>query len=521
MLTSSLSKIQSTKTSALADHLILGFIILLKFILQYFAINPVYELHRDEYLHIDLGNHLAWGYASVPPITGLISKVILSLGGAVFWVKFFPALFGAGLLYFVWKMVEELDGGLFAKVLATSSVMFSVLVRINTLYQPNSLDFLCWTALFYFVIKYVNRGEIQWLYAIGLVFGIGFLNKYNIVFLVIGIIPAIALSPHRKLFKNAHLYKAVGLAVILISPNLYWQWINDFPVIKHMTALTEIQLVKVSRWDFLKEQLYFFFGSLPVLVTGIGALLVNRKYKRYQFLAFALIFILVLFTYLRAKGYYAIGLYPVFLAFGAVVLEQYLKNSWKKFIGLVLLVFPIGFFVFMMPIFLPVWSPEKMEEEQEMFNDLGLNRWEDGKLHAIPQDYADMLGWKELAGIVDQGIGQLASKDHLLIHCDNYGQAGAINYYSNSGVPALSLNADYINWYDLEKEPIINVVLVNNAGNFDRDREENLFSEVIKIGEIQHPLAREKGTTVYLLKGAKRSINDILKSEIAQRKSIE
>ena len=53
--------------------LVLVFFVLLKFIIQYFSINPVYELHRDEYLHLDLGHHLAWGYASVPPVTGLLS----------------------------------------------------------------------------------------------------------------------------------------------------------------------------------------------------------------------------------------------------------------------------------------------------------------------------------------------------------------------------------------------------------------------------------------------------------------
>ena len=70
-------------------------LILLKFILQCFMVHPDFELHRDEYLHLDLGNHLAWGYTSVPPFTGLNSALINLLGGSVFWVKFFPALFGA------------------------------------------------------------------------------------------------------------------------------------------------------------------------------------------------------------------------------------------------------------------------------------------------------------------------------------------------------------------------------------------------------------------------------------------
>ena len=70
-------------------------LIAIKFILQYVLIHPVYELQRDEYLHLDQGLHLAWGYISVPPMTSWISFVIHALGGTVFWVKFFPAAFGA------------------------------------------------------------------------------------------------------------------------------------------------------------------------------------------------------------------------------------------------------------------------------------------------------------------------------------------------------------------------------------------------------------------------------------------
>ena len=92
-------------------NLILIIFIVAKFVMQYFAIDSGYELQRDEFLHLDLGRHLAFGYTSVPPVTGLISFFIQILGNSVFWVKFFPALFGALIIYIVWKTVEELNGG--------------------------------------------------------------------------------------------------------------------------------------------------------------------------------------------------------------------------------------------------------------------------------------------------------------------------------------------------------------------------------------------------------------------------
>jgi hypothetical protein len=44
-------------------------ILSIKLALQFLLINPVYDLQRDEYLHLDQGKHLAWGYISVPPVT--------------------------------------------------------------------------------------------------------------------------------------------------------------------------------------------------------------------------------------------------------------------------------------------------------------------------------------------------------------------------------------------------------------------------------------------------------------------
>ena len=131
-----------------------------------------------------------------------------------------------------------------------------------------------------------------------------------------------------------------------------------------------------------------------------------------------------------------------------------------------------------------------------------------------------MLGWKELASLVDSTFTLIEKKEKTIIHCDNYGEAGAINFYSSQPhTEALSLNADYINWYPLDKFEIENVILVQDPTDDDpeRKREREFFEEVKLIGKITNKNAREKGTSVYLLRGAKVSINDILREEIKNR----
>ena len=502
--------------------LILGIFILLKFIIQYFAIDSGYELHRDEYLHLDLGKHFAWGYSSVPPVTSWISYLILLLGNSVFVVKFFPALFGALTMLVVWKTIEELKGNLFALILGSVCVLFSVLIRINTLYQPNSLEFLLWTLLSFVIIKFINSEDNKWLYLASLSFAIGFLNKYNIVFMLLGLLPALFITNHRKIFLNKHLYLSLLLALIIVAPNLIWQYQNEFPVLRHLSTLAETQLVYVDRIGFLKEQLLFFMGSLFVIIIAFISFFRYAPFRKYQLFFWSYIFTIALYTFFKAKGYYAIGLYPVLLAFGSVYTEKLLEKGWLRYLRIPVVLLPIVIMLPVLLIALPVLSPDKIVSKSDLYNKIGLLRWEDGKNHALPQDFADMLGWRELASLVDVAFDSIADKEYTLIHCDNYGEAGAINFYSTQKyTEAVSMNADYINWYPLDKMDIKNVILVKTVYDEDVNRERELpfFDKVTLIGEIKNKYAREQGTKVYLLKGAKQSINQILKEEIQARKN--
>jgi len=502
--------------------IILSFFILLKFVIQYFSIDAGYELHRDEYLHLDLGKHLAWGYSSVPPVTAWISYLIFHLGNTVFLIKFIPALFGVLTMVVVWKTIEELKGNLFALMLGSICIISSALLRINTLYQPNSLEYLLWTLMFFTIVKYIDSKDNKWLWFASLTFAFGFLNKYNIVFLVLGLLPALLITSHRKIFLNKQLHLASIIALIIVSPNLFWQYNNDFPVFHHLITLAETQLIHVNRIDFLKEQPLFFLSSIFVIILAFISFFKHPEFKKYTLFFWSYIFTILIYFYLKAKGYYAIGLYPILIAFGSVYLEKLLSKGWFRYIRPVAILIPI---VVILPIFqliVPVLSPEKIIEKKDLFKSVGLLKWEDGQDHSIPQDFADMLGWRELASLVDIAFDSIDDKKNTLIHCDNYGQAGAINYYSNQNyTQAVSLNADYINWYPLDKMEIKNMILIRENSNTDIniDNEMPLFEKITLIGEIKNKYAREYGTRVYLLEGAKQSINEILQKEIMERKN--
>lgn len=162
-------------------------------------------------------------------------------------------------------------------------------------------------------------------------------------------------------------------------------------------------------------------------------------------------------------------------------------------------------------------SPAVIKQDSKSFKALGMLRWEDGKDHELPQDFADMLGWKELAKKVDSAYHSITEKGYILVLCDNYDEAGAINYYSKiKGMEAISFNADYINWFPLDKK-IIHVIQVQEKDEPENPEDLARFKTITKFSEITDPFARESGTKIYVMKNATVDINKLLEQRLQER----
>jgi len=504
-----MTNIAVEKRDYYTSQLILAGFVIMKMIIQYQMIAPGYELHRDEFLHLDQAHHLAWGFVSIPPVTSWTSLLIYWLGNSVFWVKFFPALYGALTIVLVWKIIESIKGNLFACILGASAVLFSAYLRINTLYQPNSLDILCWTFLFYCIIQYISSEKDQWLYWFAIGFAIGFLNKYNIAFLLIGLCPVLLLTKYRNVFGKKAIYLAALIAFIIISPNLIWQFNNDLPVVKHMQTLSSSHLVHVERIGFLKEQISFFVPSFFILILSIVGFIFYKPFRKYRVIIYTYIAVVGLFLLFRGKAYYALGLYPVLIAFGAVYTSHLTALKWRKFLRPAIILIIIGISILYIPLVCPIYSPDRIQNDPEiieLYRKSGQLRWEDGKEHHIPQDYSDMVGWEELTKIVQDAWNTLdeQQKEKTLILCNEYGHAGAINYYSQRKLEATSMSADYKDWFPGEEKKIDNIICV--IGNLPDDAY-LYFDTIYKYGNIENPLSREYGTSVFVLKKALRPLN--------------
>ena len=487
-----------------------------KLILQFVFVNPVYELHRDEFLHLDQASNPAFGYISVPPFTSWVAILIYLLGGGIFWVRFFPALFGALTVVFGWLITESLGGKLPAKILTAVLLIFSVFTRLNLLFQPNSFDILAWAVMFYLSIQYLKHYRVRWLLWLAVITALGLYNKYTVAFLIVGLLSGLLVTEHRIVFTRKVFYCAMGLSFLLFLPNVVWQITNDFPVLHHMQALKERQLVHVNRIDLWADQVKFGLIGIPTL-AAFAALLFYKPFKPFRFVLWAYVAVMILFTVSRAKSYYTLGLYPVLFAFGGVYLEALLKK-WKAVVISAIVLLQAGAFFSVVKYLMPFQAPTEIISHKDTYERLGLLRWEDGKNHPLPQDFADMLGWREMAqkALVAWQQIPVDEQAHTLLYCDNYGQVGALNYYNRKKMPmAYSFNTDYIYWMP-EFGKIENILLV---GELPDKAVTDMFNNCMLVGEVENEFAREKGTQVFLLTGARPGFTEWFYKTVEERRA--
>jgi hypothetical protein len=460
----------------------------------HFATNTVYGLHRDAFLYLEESKHLQWGFVEVPPLTPFIAKLPLWLGGSTFVIRLFPALAGAATVLLAGMLVRRLGGGTWAVAIACSALIISpILLFCNTLFQPVSFNQLFWFMLAYAFIRLVQTGDHRYWYGIGVISGIGMLNKYSIGFYILALAAALLLSSHRKWYATRHPYFASLLALLIFLPNIIWQFQHELPVIHHLTALQENQLAHVTLADYILPFFWFHMGTIVIWTAALIALAVYKPFRAYRFIATAWLIAVVLVGIMGGRTYYVIGAFTVLLVFGGLLAERIIRPAWGKAVLLAVCILIVAPF---MPHSIPMLQVDKYRQYTavmaEKYGFSGILKDEDGIYQELPQNMADMFGWEEMAGKVYRHYHALPDsvRDGCLIYGESYGHAGAINHYNrNTDLPeAVSMNSSFVLWFP-ERTDIDNILVV--AGS-KRDSSQ-WFQKVALLDSNSNPFARDPG----------------------------
>ncbi|MGC4037547.1 MAG: glycosyltransferase family 39 protein [Chitinophagaceae bacterium] len=497
---------------------LLAFIKLISpFILQ----DGSYQPHRDEFLYLAEGHHMAWGYMEVPPLLSVFAWLTNLFGGNMFWIKIWPSLFAVFTFILCGRIVLSLGGKVFALILAWLPFMLDGYMRLFFLFQPNFLEVFFWTLIGYCIVRYIQTDDKKWIYRFGIAVGLGMMSKYSVAFITISILAGLLFTKHRRIFINKHFYYACLLAFLIFLPNVIWQYNHRFPVVAHMQELQEEQLQFISPLSFIISQ---FLMNLPCVFTWVAGILFiffTENGKPFRFYTWAYVFVIALLVALHGKDYYALGVYPLLFAFGGVYLEKItaVKMKWMRY---ALVVFTVGLGLYILPLILPVAPPADLADYYEKTGLKKLNKWEDQKIHPLPQDFADMIGWKELAQKAADVYNSLpeAERKKTFVYCRQYATAGALNYYGpKMGLPQVySDNASFLLWMP-DKYDINNLLLV---GRHIPDKDDIVFQQFEKMtvkDSISMPLFRETDTKLILFEHGNDSLKTIIERGVAGLKS--
>lgn len=398
-----------------------------------------YDLQRDEFLYLAMGAHLHLWQMDFPPAIAILSQVMrATVGVGLIAIRLVPALFSVVLVVLAALSARELGGRRYAQGLAALTVIASAaFLRVGTLFQPVVLDQLAWTLVLFALIKLARTGDARWWIAIGVAGGFGLLTKLSIGIIAVGLLVALLALPERRWLATRWPWLAALLALVIGSPSIVGQIRTGWPAIIYARELGEQQLVHVTIGDFFASQSQMLGPSVLLAVAGLWELL---RRPPFRIVAIGCLGALAILLVLHGKGYYFLPVYPVLFGAGAVWAERitdYLAHRSGMIAARAVIVVPIvAYGAFALPFGLPVLAPETMARYATLGPARNVTTNTDQVLR-LPQDYADMLHWRERVEAVARVYDSLPPDERarVVIAADNYGEAGAIDYYG----PAMGL----------------------------------------------------------------------------------
>jgi uncharacterized membrane protein len=395
---------------------------------------------------IACAHHLAWGYVDQPPLIAVIAAASLRLfGDSVTAIRLFPGL-AAGLLVALcgWLSVR-LGGGLFACALCMVAVALAPFdFAVGNLLTMNAFEPLFWTVAAALVIEQLEAPAAWRWPALGLVLGLGFLNKWSMLAFALALLAGIALSGARRALLVPGAGAALLIAAALAAPNLVWQAAHGWAQIELLRNAAALKDQNGGPLAFLVQQgLVMGPGALPLWIAG---LVVFVRRPRLRGVALGYGGLLALYVGLGAKVYYMGPVYPLLIAAGAPLIEGALASPARR---AALSAFVVFASLAILPAATPILPLRDYLAYQRVL-DLRPVRMERRDEGLVPQHFADQLGWASLVATAQRAAARLqpGERGSAAILTADYGQASALAFLGRDGdLPvAISGHNQYYLW---------------------------------------------------------------------------
>lgn len=403
-----------------------------------------YGFFRNELYFIVCGRHPAFGYVDQPPLVPLLAA-LTQAGGPDLWLLRIPAVLSAIALVPLTVALASLLGAsargawLAAVAAAASPLVIAMSADLST----STFEPLAFTAIAYFVVRAIVRGDGRAYWWAGVVAGLAFEAKYGALLWLAGIVAGLLLAGPRSALRSRDFWIGAAIAALVALPNVIWQIAHGLPFLDVVRNDNAGNLIG-GPVEYAVTQIFVNNIVLaPLWIAALAGAFVSQRLRGGRFIAIAFVVTIGLVFATHGKMYYTAGAYPAIFALGAAActrLPVAVVALWS------LLTAANG--ALALPYVLPVLRPVALRHL------IATSKFSPRPVEAaaigapLMEPFSDEFGWRQLADIVERAYAALppAQRASTAIYAENYGEASAIAFFGQGLPPVISANNQYYLW---------------------------------------------------------------------------
>jgi hypothetical protein len=478
-----------------------------------------YGIFRDEFYYLACSFRLDIGYVDQPPLSiYLLTLSRLLFGMSQFALRLLPAVAGALTVLFTGLTVRKMGGGKTAIIIACLAVIVApMFLAMNNLYSMNAYDILLWTIAAYLLIRLFKEENPKLWIPIGVVVGVGLLNKISMGFFAVGLFAAIIVTKQRRHLTTRWPYLAAFIAGGLFLPYIIWNLMHDLAHLEFIRNATHYKYASLTPIDFILGQLLVSNPvTLPIWLSGFYYYFFYREGRTFRPLGIILGTVFLIFIINgHSKPEYFSPAYPILFAAGAVQVERFALKRYMAWLKVALPVVMVIGGLITAPFVLPCLPVETYTRYSRAVG-IAPQSNEAKELAELPQHYADMFGWENMAKTVSTVYMALppGEREKTVIYAHNYGEAGAIEYYSRKYPlpPVISPHNNYWIWGWNHKDNDYKTIII--IGGREDDHLYSLETvEKAAVIQCRYCMPYENNQPVFVGRGLKRSLEEIWRTD--------
>jgi len=395
-----------------------------------------YGYHRDELYFLACGRHLSWGYPDQPPLVPFIAHIMSAIAPGSLVALRLPSVICAIAVVLVTALTtREFGGSNAAQVLAAGVMACApILMGASHLLSTTTTDLALWALLLWLVVRLLRTGEDRLWVPVGVVAGVGLLNKGLVAFLVAGLLVGIALVGPRRTFASPWLWVGGVIAAAMWTPWLIWQARHGWPQLDVASSISGGGSgSSTSRWVVVPSQLGLASPYLaPIWLVGLWRMLRDATIRFARPIAIAWVVLAVVFTVIGGKPYYLGGFFPVLLAAGAEPATGWLRRGRaalrRALVGIALVLTVVSSALITLSV-VPL-----------------------ADLHRTPivdvnYDAGEQVAWPQYVAEIAVAYAGAGKPTNTVTVTSNYGEAGAIDRYGGVFVLPHAYSGHNGYWY--------------------------------------------------------------------------